>query len=338
MGNIEEILNHEIVGIDKVLHQKPISTHLNLISVLGKGSDENAYSDILAAILRVPSVGMKFLTELFQRVRASDIPTLNTEYRVYREYYHYGKRLDIVIVFHKERFVVGLENKINANEGEAQISIYQSILEKEYSNYKSVFFFLSPKGKVSLTKNDKSKIHCYEISYLDVVSALETIKDCQEVSSCVDTLIGSINQEVIMDFASKEDCYRVWGNAQNKEKLLLLIENRPNLLGIKDNLVKDVSKYLETKADSICDLNQDKDPGDHEIRFTTNLLKSSKIYFVFYDKKDLFPYPVMWVIVPNWEPFSEKFLEKKKTELQNKCGKFGFPKIPRIQPASATPT
>ncbi|HFM7038990.1 TPA: PD-(D/E)XK nuclease family protein, partial [Enterococcus faecium] len=61
---------------------------------------------------------------------------------VYRE----NKNIDILLVSEKNKIVVCIENKILSSESGGQLNKYQIYIERNYSNYKKIFVFLTPDG------------------------------------------------------------------------------------------------------------------------------------------------------------------------------------------------
>lgn len=61
---------------------------------------------------------------------------------VYRE----NKNIDILLVSEKNKIVVCIENKILSSESGGQLNKYQRYIERNYSNYKKIFVFLTPDG------------------------------------------------------------------------------------------------------------------------------------------------------------------------------------------------
>ncbi|MET2034121.1 PD-(D/E)XK nuclease family protein, partial [Enterococcus faecium] len=71
-------------------------------------------------------------------------PLLNSyeDLIVYRE----NKNIDILLVSEKNKIVVCIENKILSSESGGQLNKYQIYIERNYSNYKKIFVFLTPDG------------------------------------------------------------------------------------------------------------------------------------------------------------------------------------------------
>jgi hypothetical protein len=74
-------------------------------------------------------------------------------------------------------FVIGIENKINAEESKMQLSDYQSALERQFPSAPMVaLFFLTPNGRSGWTSDKTSRCRCFDISYSTVSEACAAVK------------------------------------------------------------------------------------------------------------------------------------------------------------------
>ena len=107
-----------LVGLDKI-EVKP--DQLNILKIIGYQRDEDIHSYILYHIFK-SKAGNKFITSILNNLGISYPPGINeADFKVYREYY----RLDLSIFFSKPKFLIAIENKIDAGEREEQISDYK---------------------------------------------------------------------------------------------------------------------------------------------------------------------------------------------------------------------
>ena len=154
------------------------STH-SYFNFLGKQSDENFYSDHIAALFDKNHVG-NFANILFNQIgsRLSDWSEDQPQ-KVFREYLlskwdpaspEGKRRVDVVVVGDKNVFII--ENKTYSHEHDNQTKIYRDHAIKFFNDSKECRgIFLTPLGHAASDTN----YHRY--SYLDLISDIYTALD-----------------------------------------------------------------------------------------------------------------------------------------------------------------
>jgi hypothetical protein len=301
--------------IEEIKELRTSSKRVNLIKIFKLEHNENIFSDIIAELIKSSS-GIKLLSALFETIGLKLFLNGGTNYFVFREY----NRIDISIIFPEVKYIVGIENKILANEQEKQIARYQNIFQKYYAGYDGIFLFLTPNGRNAETVDIKSKFGCYNISYSNLLMALESIKSQDEVRDCVNQLIDVIMEDITMNDSTVKKIKKIWGNNENRYYLEKLIGNRPTILDIKEILTSKIETYLETNGDAL-----DGEPAeylDREITyFSKKINKKIPAWFVFYDHKDQLNSPFMRVVV------YDNITKKRINELKKYNDEFAFEKI-----------
>jgi len=309
----------DLVGIEKIEITPP---KLNVINIAGFQRDENFYSDLLFYLFK-SNAGIKFIRSILTN-NGINYPKelLEAEIEVLREYY----RIDITILFNKIKYIICIENKIDAEERPKQIEDYQEILSKYYSDYSGIYLFLTPDGREPSTDKRDSKFKCYTISYKDILKALYTINEYESIKNCVNTFIDSIEENIVMNDKDTDIVYEIWGNKSNRDKLKILLQNRPTILSIKDKLYEKINIYLATKNDAI-DEKICGEYSDKELHLRVKSLnnKNIPITFMFYDSDNRENTPSLRIAI--WHEEFEGMPKKRIKDYTEKYNFFAFEKI-----------
>jgi hypothetical protein len=311
--------NLDLIGIKKLKIEPP---KLNILKILGSQRDENTYSDILFYLFK-SEVGNKFIKNILENARIKYPDEINySKMESLREYH----RLDVTILFNDIKYLIGIENKIDAEEREKQIEDYQAKLEKYYSNYSGVFLFLTPDGREPTTNKKNSKFKCYNISYNDLLESLYMVNEFESIKNCINTFIESIEENIVMNNKDIDTVYEIWGNKQNRDKLKTLLQNRPTILSIRDKLYEKIDKYLAQNDDGI-DHNRCSEHSNTELHMRIKSLNRTNIpvIFLFYDWENKENTPSLRIAL--WhEDFSTMSKKKIKT-YKEKDDSLAFEKI-----------
>lgn len=177
---------------------------------------------------------------------------------VYRE----NNNIDILLVSEKNKIVVCIENKILSSESRGQLNKYQRYVERNYSNYKKIFVFLTPDG-IEPT-NPSWGI----ITYKDIIDILEQLMQKNSVEKKVHYLIKDytdiLRRDVGMDDEIKEIVRKIY--QQHKEALDLIFENIPDNLSLMSELYIEALEQLAKENEIIFD---PKYSGKSIVRFQT---------------------------------------------------------------------
>lgn len=158
------------------------SNQFDLFKMMGVRRKELVHSNILAAFF-TPSeshgLGHNFVNEFLKQIPdktfcgdAISSTTLQTaidgNVRVYREL----ENIDLVLEFPEIKLVIGIENKIWADEQEKQLERYQEILINRYPNDTKALVFLAPNMREPTTHNPELEVPIYCMSYAHILNCL----------------------------------------------------------------------------------------------------------------------------------------------------------------------
>jgi hypothetical protein len=309
----------KLIGLDKI---KNNPNKINIFNIIGCQKDENIHSDILYYLLK-SEAGNKFISSILDSLNIIYPKEINeASIKVYREYH----RLDLTIFFNQIKFLVAIENKIGAEEREKQITDYQMILKKYYQDYSGVYLFLTQDGKKSSSDNKFSKFKCYNISYKELLESLDKIKNIDSISNCVSTVIENIKENIAMNNKDINNVYKIWGNKVNRDKLKILINNRPTILTIQNKLYEKINNYLMTKNDEI-DEKHSNVYSDKELHLRVKSLNKNNIpvIFNFYDLDTRENTPALRIVLW-WEDF-DSIPKKRIREYKERYDFLAFEKV-----------
>ena len=178
-------------AIDKLRsspHYKALATYeppFNPFEIVGATHRELTHSSVLAWLLRDEAnkeFRQKFIDKIATGKPELDLsvpndpgdPRLKPE-EVETEYsFEAGDRfdagsIDVFVHFKSLKFVIGIEVKVNADEGPEQVKKYQKFLCQEYPDpYNKVIVFLTPGGYPSETKSSVPGVHVLEMSWSNI--------------------------------------------------------------------------------------------------------------------------------------------------------------------------
>lgn len=232
----EQALQDFLLDIDCLDALSKWTSRFNVFDILRITRTEIRHSNMLAWLLD-PSeshgLGDRVLKGLLRYVvRSADeeqpvfrVLTMDLDdFTILREWHN----IDIVAVSHKERFVLCIENKIDAGEHGKQLEKYAKTIAREYrdaDNYDCRFIYLTPTG------DDSSIPELWKpMGYHDVLSILEPIVDSIPLSDGANLLINDyleiIRRDIVEDQELAEVCKDIY--EKHRAALDLLFENRPD--------------------------------------------------------------------------------------------------------------
>jgi hypothetical protein len=306
----------KLIGLNNLM-VKPTKT--NILNTLGLGRDELSYSDLLSEIFKM-DIGMNILFDILKTKNIIIPDKINLEKpKVYREYH----RLDITIIFDNSKFVIGIENKIDATERENQINDYQNIFEKYYKNFNGVFLFLTPDGLLPSSNSISSKYTCYSFSYKELLNSFSKINVSND--TFITHFVDCVKENIAMDDRDIDIINNIWGNFENRNKLNILLKNKPTIIAIKDRLSDRIKKYLNKNDDDISDIQQ---YSNTEIWISVNSLNKGNIpiTFLFYDAEHRENAPCLRIVIMD----ADNTIPKKRIKkLKDKFDDLSFEKLPK---------
>lgn len=226
----------------------------NLFEAIGAVRSEIKHSNLLAFLLsptRSHGLGSGplrlVLRAALSKVSAFDRPVRVLEVAigkldgalVYRESDH----IDILIEISELHLVVAIENKVDAAEGENQLSRYRELVTRRYPGWRHLFVYLTPEG------SEPSDANWVSISYAEVADIIENAASGLQASDIgltvrhyVDMLRRHIVQDELVELAQR--IYQ-----RHREALDFIIDSIPE----PGNPLSAVRRALDEQADLVQD-------------------------------------------------------------------------------------
>ncbi|WP_373034204.1 PD-(D/E)XK nuclease family protein [Sulfurovum sp.] len=243
---------------------------LNIFEVTGMGSQEIKHSNVLAWLLDrrehdfEHQILEKFLTKVGDLAKDDQLlhyvflPKYKRSIEIFRE----KNGIDLLIVDNVNHVVIAIENKVFANErteGEdgGQLNKYEEYVNKNFSDFKMFFIYLTP------DLSDASTDNWINASYEMLVSCLHEILDTNEVLPKIRLIVKSYidllkRRGIVADKQLKALCEKIWADQNYREALEVLYEYKPSNYEVISKILLDelngigaVSEYYAGKNNDI---------------------------------------------------------------------------------------
>ncbi|MCW7471748.1 PDDEXK-like family protein [Leptospira kanakyensis] len=269
---LEQFINDN-EGLDKLENQ---ISGFNIFETLNIINTEIRHSNVLAWLLSPSenhSLGDLFLKIFLKKIliKYRDIlpKSINfftfeflesTNIEVHREWNY----IDILIQIDSDpKILIAIENKILSSEGNNQLIRYRETIEKYFSSYEKLQFFLTPDGKIP-SEEDWIPLN-YDIIYESLKILLEkNVSFKSDVNTFIEHYTSIIKRNIMSNPEIEDICKKIYTN--HKQALDLIFQYKPDLeLDVKNLILEKLREnekiVIDTESKSV-------------IRFTTNLFDS----------------------------------------------------------------
>ncbi|MBR4022323.1 MAG: PD-(D/E)XK nuclease family protein [Ruminococcus sp.] len=227
----EQALKQFLLDIECLEELSPWTNKLNIFDVLKITRTEIRHSNMLSWLFDANEnhgLGDKFIS-LFMHSLVSNNQIQSTQifeyllsdfysFSVYREW----KNIDLLLVSHKEKIVIAIENKVGSHEHDNQLCRYRNQIIQTFSDYQQLFIYLTPDGE-----SPSDNVNWYIFTYCDIADILEQI--CENSNLNVDTnlliqnYIAIIRRDIVEDKQLIEICNKIYN--KHKQALDLIYDN-----------------------------------------------------------------------------------------------------------------
>lgn len=227
----EQALKQFLLDIECLEELSPWTNKLNIFDVLKITRTEIRHSNMLSWLFDANEnhgLGDKFIS-LFMHALVSNNQIQSTQifeyllsdfysFSVYREW----KNIDLLLVSHKEKIVIAIENKVGSHEHDNQLCRYRNQIIQTFSDYQQLFIYLTPDGE-----SPSDNVNWYIFTYCDIADILEQI--CENSNLNVDTnlliqnYIAIIRRDIVEDKQLIEICNKIYN--KHKQALDLIYDN-----------------------------------------------------------------------------------------------------------------
>jgi hypothetical protein len=253
--NPQKLLEQFVVNNADLERLESLLNQFNIFEAVGMARLEIRHSHFLAFLLNPNTshhLGDVFLkTFLKQLLLEADNATVSpieidvatlTDTEVRREW----KNIDILLVSPGSKMVCAIENKVDSGEHSNQLQRYRQIVQKEFSDYRQIFVFLTPQG--ILPSGEADQAHWSVYSYRKVAEVIDDVCDRHsatiqpEVCSLMQHYSTLINRPLMEDSEIAKLCRDIY--LKHQEALDLIYQHRPD----PENQVYDFVRKLVKAA------------------------------------------------------------------------------------------
>lgn len=217
------------------------SNQFDLFKMMGVRRKELVHSNILASFF-TPSeshgLGHNFVNEFLNQIPdktfcgdaisvTSRQSAIDGNVRVYREL----ENIDLVLEFPEIKLVIGIENKIWADEQEKQLERYQEILINRYPHYTKALVFLAPNRREPTTHNRELEVPIYCMSYEHILNCLSDdniINAPLSVKIFISQFNAHIEKYLSRNKHMDELCWQIF--KENEEAYGLMVKSYSNCI------------------------------------------------------------------------------------------------------------
>lgn len=227
----EQALKEFLLDIECLEELAPWTSKLNIFDILKITETEIRHSNMLAWLFDTNGshrLGDKFIFLFMQTlVSSNQIPNSMIfnyllldfyNFSVYREW----KNIDLLLVSHKEKIAIAIENKVFSHEHDNQLNRYRKQLEQTYSDYQRLYVYLTPEGE-----SPSDDINWCVFTYSDIADILEQIcKNCSlnaEADLLIQNYTTVIRRDIVEDKQLIEICNKIYN--KHRQALDLIIKN-----------------------------------------------------------------------------------------------------------------
>ena len=227
----EQALKQFLLDIECLEELSPWTNKLNIFDVLKITRTEIRHSNMLSWLFDANEnhgLGDKFIS-LFMHALVSNNQIQSTQifeyllsdfysFSVYREW----KNIDLLLVSHKEKIVIAIENKVGSHEHDNQLCRYRNQIIQTFSDYQQLFIYLTPDGE-----SPSDNVNWYIFTYCDVADILEQISENSNLNADTNLLIQNyiaiIRRDIVEDKQLIEICNKIYN--KHKQALDLIYDN-----------------------------------------------------------------------------------------------------------------
>lgn len=227
----EQALKEFLLDIECLEELAPWISKSNIFDILKISKKEIKHSNMLGWLFNATEshgMGDKFISLFMQTlVSTNQIPNTRIldyllldfyNFSVYREW----KNIDLLLVSHKEKIAIAIENKVFSHEHDNQLNRYRKQLEEIYPDYQRIYIYLTPEGE-----SPSDDVNWCVFTYSDIADILEQIcKNCSlntEADLLIQNYITVIRRDIVEDKQLIEICNKIYN--KHKQALDLIYDN-----------------------------------------------------------------------------------------------------------------
>ena len=203
----------------------------NIFEIRGLGNQEIKHSNTLAWLFGDNEHGLKYqILERFLKFTLKNSNNTSESYenlekylkiqekniRVFRE----SDNIDLLLIDKNNEFVITIENKVEADEGEEQLLNYRKFIDDKYKDFKRIYIFLTKDGRLPKDKSEQSQ---WLIMAGDSIErSLKNNNSPQKANIILSSYVDLLKRKNIMNNEKLQNlCEQIWNKYEKELQILI---------------------------------------------------------------------------------------------------------------------
>ena len=207
----------------------------NIFEITGLGNQEIEHSNTLAWLFGDNEHGLKYqILEGFLKFTLENNDNTSESYenlekylkiqeksiRIFRE----SDNIDLLLIDENNKFVVTIENKVEADEDEEQLLKYRKFIDDKYKDFKRIYIFLTKDGRLpeDETEQDWWLIATYKIIGDSIEYLLKNNNPPQKANIILSSYVDLLKRKNIMSNEKLQNlCEQIWDKYEKELQILI---------------------------------------------------------------------------------------------------------------------
>ena len=203
----------------------------NIFEITGLGNQEIKHSNTLAWLFGDNEHELKYqILERFLKFTLKNSNNTSESYenlekylkiqekniRVFRE----SDNIDLLVIDENSKFIITIENKVEADEGEEQLLNYRKFIDDKYKDFKRIYIFLTKDGRLPKDKSEQSQ---WLIMAGDSIErSLKNNNSPQKANIILSSYVDLLKRKNIMNNEKLQNlCEQIWNKYEKELQILI---------------------------------------------------------------------------------------------------------------------
>lgn len=207
----------------------------NIFEITGLGNQEIKHSNTLAWLFGDNEHELKYqILERFLKFTLKNSNNTSESYenlekylkiqekniRVFRE----SDNIDLLVINENSKFIITIENKVEADEGEEQLLNYRKFIDDKYKDFKRIYIFLTKDGRLPKDKSEQSQwlIATYKMAGDSIERSLKNNNSSQKANIILSSYVDLLKRKNIMNNEKLQNlCEQIWNKYEKELQILI---------------------------------------------------------------------------------------------------------------------
>nr|WP_314467248.1 PD-(D/E)XK nuclease family protein [uncultured Campylobacter sp.] len=207
----------------------------NIFEITGLGNQEIKHSNTLAWLFGDNEHELKYqILERFLKFTLKNSNNTSESYenlekylkiqekniRVFRE----SDNIDLLVIDENSKFIITIENKVEADEGEEQLLNYRKFIDDKYKDFKRIYIFLTKDGRLPKDKSEQSQwlIATYKMAGDSIERSLKNNNSSQKANIILSSYVDLLKRKNIMNNEKLQNlCEQIWNKYEKELQILI---------------------------------------------------------------------------------------------------------------------